>query len=720
MKSLLFLWIGLVLLVAFPSALPAQEDYKLTPEDYERLTPEAYWSFNSCRARSRVRDSSPGQHHLTRKGARCVGGKYGLGLGLKRGSFTAETEADVLNLTDQVTLAAWVNPRRVSGTQAVVHKGFAPDSYGLFIVDGTIVFSVTFIGGVTHTVAAPLTQRQWTHVTGVFDGAAKSIKIYINGIKRGEKTFGEEPPLQQSTRPVVIGGQGFRGRVDEVGLYDAAFTNDEIKNLAGRDKAYYFGADTFTYPGWLRGTFIGDGFSPEEIGYDFYLGRLGESRRLCRIRTSEPRPRDVLTWDADAPNCCFDEKGCTTRSDSEKCPCAFVYDAALITRPERTYGYWLVAGPDHVDARRYKRPGLDLSLFGWIQASRANRQWRTYKHLVGGRTLFADLERCIDCTFESDTSGWARCEPVESRPNACKDNRAVLEGFLRGVAGVGFTPGVYTRAGIWEEFFGKDYVPGQESGEPIPFVLWLTGYYKMTKGSRPHTVTEVKEILPTAEQQALGGMGTVLWQHHINRPDWDATRQNPSRGFEPQPAPGTDPDPNPNPDARLTPVAVIQINEGNPSTGAFGPEYRFTVDHREGEYAYSVLGFLWSLEHGQDLTPGEEYLHVVVKRINGPGPANRIEGEECACDCPYESYSPCYWQNDGPGGGDIGNGETIDIGGVAPLLSFDAQLDGAQFVIEVYHSPFGGNPPGVYEFEIQEIYSVDVNSGQKTVLWRKP
>jgi hypothetical protein len=30
-------------------------------------------------------------------------------------------------------------------------------------------------------------------------------------------------------------------------------------------------------------------------------------------------------------------------------------------------------------------------------------------------------------------------------------------------------------------------------------------------------------------------MRTVIWQHHINRPDWDAMRQNPSKGFVPQP-----------------------------------------------------------------------------------------------------------------------------------------------------------------------------------------
>jgi len=184
------------------------------------------------------------------------------------------------------------------------------------------------------------------------------------------------------------------------------------------------------------------------------------------------------------------------------------------------------------------------------------------------------------------------------------------------------------------------------------------------------------------------------------------------------------PDTNPHPEARLTPIAAIQMNEGNPSTGAFGPEYRFTVDYQENIYwpQASLVGFVWELEHKKDLTPGREYLHVVVKRISGPAVSTHIEGDECTCDCELDAYSPCYWQNDGPGGGDIRNGDTIDIGGVAPLLSFDPQLDGARFVIHVFQAPYSpyDDVPGVYEFEIQEIYSVDVNSAQKTVLWRKP
>jgi hypothetical protein len=486
-----------------------------------------------------VLDNSPERHHLTLIGARCVNAKYGRGLSLV-GSATARTEEDAPNFTDRLTISAWVYPYRVSGTQDIVREGSTPSSYGLFIVEGNFIFSVAFPGEVTHHVFAPAPVRQWTHVTGVYDGTAttKSIKIYTDGQNRDEKPITDLPPLQQSTQPVVIGGHALRGRIDEVGLYEAVFTDDEVKNLAGQDKSVYFGSDSYVYPD-------GDRFSTdstEEMGYNFYAGRLGrwlegapQGSQACRITNTSGH--DVITGDP-VPE---DEK------------CAFIYEAALIARPERTYGFWWMAGPDHDDAHPFKRPGRNLSGFGRAQASEANSQWKTYNHLVGGRTLFADVERCISlpgeepgeripCTVENDTAGWAQCKPSESRVNACKDNQAVLEGFLSRVAALGFTPGVYTRPGIWNEFFGENYVPTDASGKPIPFVLWSTGLpYPATTDTEnggPRLPEKVEQDFRAAEVTGLGGMRTVIWQHHMNRPDWDAMRQNPSKGFVPQPEDG--------------------------------------------------------------------------------------------------------------------------------------------------------------------------------------
>jgi hypothetical protein len=640
-------------------------------------------------------------------------GKYSRGLRLDGGA-AARTEDDVLKFTYQLTISAWVYPHHVSGRQDIVRKWYVPDSYGLFIVDGNFVFSVAFPGGVTYDVSAPATKRHWTHVTGVFDGTGttKSIKIYINGNNRHEKTFTGEHPLQENTRPLVVGGYTFRGRIDEVGLYDAAFTDGEVENLASRDKSFYFGADSFVY---LKtrpdGEWVGDCFSAEEMGYDFYGGRLGrwfeaapQGSQACRI--TDRWGNDVIT-------------GGPVPADQR---CAFIYEAALMARPERTYGFWWMAGPDHDDARRFKRPGKSLSGFGRAQASGANSQWKTYNHVVGGRTLFADVERCIDlpgkkpedpripCTVENDTARWAQCEPSESRPNACKDNQAVLEGFLKGVAELGLTPGVYTGAERWKEFFGENYVPTDGSGEPIPFVLWLAGFDITTNDDNggPRFPGEVEEAFPAAEATGLGGMRTVIWQHHIKRPDWDGMQQNPSRGFVPQPT------------AVLPPPSVLTPTDdhGHLANPCPAGDDGYFISNTVFEYStpgkcFPYWEWLWRLEQ-ERTSGGPKYFHVKVKYVSGPGDPVQIYVGEILSSPWRGVYGPDYSTGTWPQ--TISIGQTVDIGTISPDGFPGTQHDG-YFTLAI--TPVEGPYPaaGLYRFEITKIYAMDVFTGAITVIY---
>lgn len=43
--------------------------------------------------------------------------------------------------------------------------------------------------------------------------------------------------------------------------------------------------------------------------------------------------------------------------------------------------------------------------------------------------------------------------------------------------------------------------------------------------------------LPTVEQSVLGGMRAILWQHHLDCPDYNAMNRNPSGRLTPVPDP---------------------------------------------------------------------------------------------------------------------------------------------------------------------------------------
>jgi hypothetical protein len=284
-----------------------------------------------------------------------------------------------------------------------------------------------------------------------------------------------------------------------------------------------------------------------------------------------------------------------------------------------------------------------------------------------------------------------------------------LEGFLKRAAALGFTPGIYTGAEIWEEFFGKDYVPQQGSGNPIPFVLWLTGYSTTdTEGGGPHPVEQVGQDLEAAEQQALGGMRTVVWQHHINRPDWDATRQNPSKGFVPRPVPVPPPS-----------VSVLTPTDDHRPPGIPScPDDGYFVSNNVFEYSspggcFSSWHWLWRLQQ-ERTSGGAKYFHVKVKYVNGPGAPVQISIGEILSTSWNGVYGPDYSTGGLPE--TISIGQTLDLETTSPDGFPGTQHEG-YFILYIM-SVGGPYPPGgLYRFEIVEIYAVDVSTGAMTVMY---
>jgi hypothetical protein len=286
---------------------------------------------------------------------------------------------------------------------------------------------------------------------------------------------------------------------------------------------YSFGADTNLNPL----SFPRD----EPQRYDFYVGRLGKDKYKCRIA-------DKYGWDI------------LHLPDHVAVPaeakCQFQYEAVgdMMAKlgeesaRRRTYGYWYLSGPKfHKRLPRY---------WGWQQARLLHQQAETYARWIDGRTLFADIERPLG---DPSTETWEICADasgVVTDPEACRRNRAVLEGFLQFVVGLNspdpgsdFEPGVYTRPDIWVIFFGADFVPkarpplraprptrivGREL-QKQPFVLWLSGCATTEGLYTPAEAEDIRErdLMRIVSQTTLGGSRAAIWQYHIEKPDFDTT-----------------------------------------------------------------------------------------------------------------------------------------------------------------------------------------------------
>ena len=78
------------------------------------------------------------------------------------------------------------------------------------------------------TVAPAL--NTWTHFAVTYDGA--TIRMYVNGVQTG--TRAQTGALRTSTQPLRFGGNAvwpewFRGRLDEVRIYNRALTGAQIQ-----------------------------------------------------------------------------------------------------------------------------------------------------------------------------------------------------------------------------------------------------------------------------------------------------------------------------------------------------------------------------------------------------------------------------------------------------------------------------------------------------------
>ena len=174
-------------------------------------------------------------------------GRYGKALSFNGSSgFVDLGNPPELQITGSMTWSAWVyataNPAddgqiiaksdNFSGWQSKSSEDSGPQTFGIAISDGV----------------NPRVQRYsttvrslniWYHVAGVYDSAARTLDIYINGVRDNGLLRGTVPASQASPAVNVnigrrTGGLYFSGIIDEVRIYNRALTTTEIQSDMNR------------------------------------------------------------------------------------------------------------------------------------------------------------------------------------------------------------------------------------------------------------------------------------------------------------------------------------------------------------------------------------------------------------------------------------------------------------------------------------------------------
>lgn len=137
-----------------------------------------------------------------------------------------------IDVTEPLTLLAWVRPRTITGARSIVYLGEASNEHGLTIVSSEF-WALTQSGSNFQAQTSGPIVDTWFQVVGVFAGDA-SRKIYYNGRFRNEDTT--SVGISSSTPAVRIGNrfstnQYYDGEIGEISIYNVALTDDDIAFL---------------------------------------------------------------------------------------------------------------------------------------------------------------------------------------------------------------------------------------------------------------------------------------------------------------------------------------------------------------------------------------------------------------------------------------------------------------------------------------------------------
>ena len=196
--------------------------------------PLAAYSFDE--AEGEVAKDLFGEHDGALEGAQWFdNGRFGSALAFDgENDCVTVADATALELSEELTLEAWVKPRSLSDLPILYKDSWGNAAYALLIGVYTYGNPEGLIGeGVeeVETVIGPedVEEDIWTHLAFTYDGA--HMRIYVNGVLVETEPQSTGPPTGEGALSIGCNHlypENFEGLIDEVRLYDRALDAGEI------------------------------------------------------------------------------------------------------------------------------------------------------------------------------------------------------------------------------------------------------------------------------------------------------------------------------------------------------------------------------------------------------------------------------------------------------------------------------------------------------------
>jgi glucose/arabinose dehydrogenase len=197
--------------------------------------PVAAYAFNEGSGATAA-DASGNGNGGTLSGAAWTGtGKFGGALSFDGvNDWVTVNDTPSLDLTNGMTVEAWVQPRVLKGSwRAVTVKEGAAVVYGLHAnAAANRPAGRVLVNGASYDArGTPLPANTWSHLAATYDGAV--LRLYVNGSEVGTRAVSGS--VAASAGALRIGGNSlaaewFGGVIDEVRIYNRALVPTEIQN----------------------------------------------------------------------------------------------------------------------------------------------------------------------------------------------------------------------------------------------------------------------------------------------------------------------------------------------------------------------------------------------------------------------------------------------------------------------------------------------------------
>ena len=203
---------------------------------------EAHWKLDEAHNEITPDASGTGPSGELINGAKFIDGIDGAALKLNGvNQYVNFGDSQALRLTGSMTISAWINSSAFPRDDAAIVSAFSGLGYQL---DTTIDQGSRTVGFKLANASGRLMARygktrletgRWYHVAGVYDTAARTLNVYVNGRADNGCLFGEVTDRQRiSGLDVYIGKRGapagyeFAGAIDDVRIYSRALEESEI------------------------------------------------------------------------------------------------------------------------------------------------------------------------------------------------------------------------------------------------------------------------------------------------------------------------------------------------------------------------------------------------------------------------------------------------------------------------------------------------------------